>query len=104
MTHLERSVSRALYVATRVEKMLHDNGPWTITWGPHEVPASRTIEDDQITFSASIPEVCWIVRPTGGIELRCNGEVVAIQHIEDPGDGPFSVTIAYGAKIHAERV
>lgn len=104
MADIERSVSRALYVATRIEKALHDNGPWTISWGPHEVPATRTISGDRITFSASIPEVCWIVRPTGSVELRCDGEVMAIQHIEDPGDGPFLVTIAYATSTHLARV
>ena len=95
MTSLERSVSHALYVANRVEKMLHDVGPWTIKWGPHEVHATRVIEGDHISFSASVPEVCWLVRPTGSLEVRCDGEVVAIQHIGDPGDGPFSVTVDY---------
>lgn len=104
MSNIEDSVSRVLYVASRVEKMLHDDGPWTITWGPHEVPAIRTITADCVSFTASIPETCWIVRPHGSVDVRCDGEVVAFQHIADPGDAPFVVKVECMTRDHHVRV
>lgn len=97
---LEDKISRVLYVASRAERMIHDPGPWTIEWGPHTVEASKVLTDREVGFEAQIPEVCWIVRPEQGTAiLRCRGEVVAMQHIADPGDGPFVLRISATVSI-----
>ena len=92
---LEDQISRVLYVASRAERMIHDEGPWTIEWGPHVVPATKTLSQREVSFEAQIPEVCWLERPEQGTAiLRCRGEVVAMQHVGDPGDGPFVMRIS----------
>jgi hypothetical protein len=89
---LERIVSKAVYVAALLERALHDEGPWTITWGPHEVEAERIVHDDGVTFSAVFPETCWIAPPEGSMALRCRGEVASVRAVDHPGDVAFAVT------------
>lgn len=89
---LDERVAQSLYVATRFEQALHDEGPWTMTWGPHVVEAVRTIEADGVSFTAVFPEACYLNRPEPNVALRCRGEVVAIRVIEHPGDAAFAIT------------
>lgn len=91
---LETLVSQAVYAASMLERALHDTGPWTMTWGPHVVEATRTIHPTGVVFDATFPDTCWIERPAPNLVLRCDGEVVAVRTITFPGDAAFAVTLA----------
>lgn len=89
---LEELVSQALYSASRLERAVHDEGPWTISWGPVVVPAERLFHETGVTFTAVFPETCWLERPEPNIVLRCKGEVVGVRAVRDPGDAAFAVS------------
>lgn len=89
---LDFAVAQALYRARQMERALHDPGPWTIKWGPHEVPASRLVGETSIHFLAHFPEHCYLDAPSPTATLLCRGEVVGTRDIEFPGDGAFSLT------------
>lgn len=90
--------SQAVYAARLFERALHDAGPWSITWGPHEVDASRLDTDTSVVFEAVFPEACYLERPAPHAVLRCRGEVMAVRAIDFPGDSRFVVTWALAAK------
>ena len=95
---LERTVSQHLFVAALLERALHDEGPWTMSWGPVEVPAERTVHDSGVLFEATFPEACWLTRPEPCIVLRCRGEIAGLRSVADPGDAAFAVTWDLAAK------
>lgn len=88
---LDARVAQAVFNARLLEDALHDNGPWTMQWGPHEVPAHRVVRDRGVIFTASFPDSCYLERPPTIVTLRLRGEDRAIKHITDPGDGRFLV-------------
>jgi hypothetical protein len=88
---LDFAVASAVYRARQIERALHDSGPWTMTWGPHEVPACRLVGESSIKFLGHFPEHCFLVAPDPALTLKCRGEVVGTRAIEFPGDGEFGV-------------
>lgn len=91
MSMLDFAVAQAAFRARQMERALHDNGPWTIAWGPFTVPASRLIGSDRIVFLAHFPAHCYLSAPEAPATLLCRGEVVGTQDIEFPGDGEFEL-------------
>jgi hypothetical protein len=89
---LEHLASQAVYAAALFERALHDEGPWTMTWGPHEVEAVRVVEGDGVRFEAVFPEACYLQPPDPNVVLRCRGEMQAMRAIAHPGDAAFAVT------------
>lgn len=87
-----------MYAAALFERAVHDPGPWTVTWGPHEVDVVRRKTADGIVFEATFPEACYIETPEPNAALRCRGEVMAIRAIDFPGDTRFMVTWELVAK------
>lgn len=90
--------AQAVYAARLFERALHDEGPWTMTWGPHEVQAERIVTEEGVEFRATFPEVCYLVPPEPNVVLRCRGEVAGVRPIEHPGDAAFAITWALVAK------
>lgn len=91
MSTLDFAVAQAAFRARQMERALHDNGPWTIQWGPFEVPASRLIGQDRIVFLAHFPAHCYLSAPEAPATLLCRGEPVGTQEIDFPGDGEFEL-------------
>lgn len=89
MSALEFAVAQTAFRARQIERALHDRGPWTISWGPFEVPACRLIGEREIRFLAHFPAHCYLVPPDGPALLKCRGEVVGQKAIEHPGDGEW---------------
>ena len=92
---IELGAAQALFAARMLEAAVHDPGPWSFRWGGIEVPAERTLTDEGVVFTGSFPDVCWIERPTEGLEIRCAGEVMGmrrVDEVEHPGDTGFVVT------------
>ena len=102
---LERRASQAVHAARLLERAVHDSGPWTMAWGPHEVGVDRIVSQDRVTFYAAFPESCYLERPPATVFLRCDGEDVAVQQVVYPGDGRFFVewVIRPGAIKASER-
>ena len=88
---LDSTVAQAVYRARSLERALHDPGPWTMSWGPHEVPACRLISDDRILFLAHFPSHCYLMVPDPTLTLLCAGEEIGSREIVFPGDGEFAV-------------
>lgn len=91
MSALDFQVARAAFLARQMERALHDPGPWTISWGPFEMPACRMIGEDRIVFLAHFPAHCYLVAPETPATLLCRGEFVGADDIEFPGDGEFEL-------------
>lgn len=90
---MDALAAQAVYAARLFERALHDDGPWTMTWGPYEAEATKEVTDAGVKFVATFPETCWLTRPDDtNVILRCRGEVCAVRVISDPGDAAFAVT------------
>lgn len=103
MTDLDAMASRAVYAAHLLENAIHATDGWTISWGPHEVPAIREVLDDGVRITAIFPETCYLDRSERNAVLRLNGEVVAVRNIGHPGDTGFAITWDLASKA-AETV
>ena len=88
---LDFAVAQAAFRARQVERALHDKGPWTISWGPFEVPACRLIGESEIRFLAHFPPHCFLAEPEDVATLKCRGEVVNTRSIKFPGDQGFEI-------------
>ena len=97
--NLDVTVAQAVFTTKVLERALHDNGPWTLAWGPFEVPVERQIEGHGVTFLAEFPEHCYLEPPYPVAILRCNNESVAAKTIEFPGDGAFTVEWTLRARV-----
>lgn len=91
MFHTDALASRAVFAARVFEHAVHNPGPWSITWGPHDVPAVREYTTTGVRFSATFPAVCYLERPAATATLRCSGEVMGMRAIDFPGDVSFEV-------------
>jgi hypothetical protein len=103
VTALDFAVAQAAFRARQMERALHDNGPWTISWGPFDVPACRLVGEDRIVFLAHFPAHCYLAAPEAPATLLCRGEIVGTQAIEFPGDAEFEMewTLAIGQPVTA---
>lgn len=91
---LELGAAQALFAARLLELAVHHEGPWTFKWGEIEIPAIKTLTDDGVSFVGHFPEVCYLRRPEGSLELRCEGMVLGMrapEEFEHPGDTGFMV-------------
>lgn len=88
---LDFAVAQATFRARQMEKALHDRGPWTISWGPFEMPACRLIGEREIRFLAHFPAHCYLEPVSEPAVLKCRGEIVGTKAIEHPGDGEFEL-------------
>jgi hypothetical protein len=91
MSTLDFAVAQAAFRARQMERALHDPGPWTISWGDCEVPASRLIGRNRIVFLAHFPARCHLAVPEPLAILQCAGDLIGTQEIEFPGDGEFEL-------------
>lgn len=98
---LDFAVAQASFQARQMERALHDNGPWTISYGPFEMPACRLIGESHIKFLAHFDEHCYLVTPAEPALLKCRGEIVGLQHINHPGDGAWELewVLALGSAV-----
>lgn len=92
VTGLETLVNRAVYSANLLERAVHEPNGWTISWGPHNVPAERHVGDDGVTFVADIEEACYLAPVASNVVLRQGGDIVAVRAMDHPGDTGFSVS------------
>lgn len=88
---LDSTVAKVVFTARLLERAVHDPGPWTMSWGPHTVPAKRVLTDDGAIFVAEYPDVCYIQRFEAPLVLACNGETVGVREMDWPGDCAFTV-------------
>lgn len=88
---LDFLVAQTVQRARLIERALHDNGPWEISYGKISVGACKAVLDDRVVFLARLPETCWLVKPDPVISLLCRGQVVAVKVIEHPGDGAVDI-------------
>lgn len=88
---LDALAAQAVFTARAFERAVHDAGPWSMVWGPFEVPAERVVTHDTVDFVGTFPEHCFLVTPEPVITLRCRGEDVLSRSIEFPGDQGFTV-------------
>jgi hypothetical protein len=85
---IDIEVSRALFAMRRLERALHDSGPWEISYAGVTVPAVRFIRRDRVTFVCHFPAMCWVEHPEDPtMTLLCAGEMVDAMPIEHIGDG-----------------
>jgi hypothetical protein len=98
---LDTLAARAVYTAGLFERAVHHPGPWTMTWGPHQVEVQRERHVDGVVFRGEFPETCWLNPPSPNVALRCDDEVMALRSIEHPGDAAFALTWALRAKVRA---
>lgn len=103
MPTLDSNVARAVFTTKVLERALHDAGPWTLSWGPFDVPVERILTEDGVTFRAEFPEFCHLDPPYPVALLKCGGEAVSAKTIEFPGDGAFVVEWTLRAQV-IERV
>ena len=90
MSTLDFRIAQAAFAARRMERALHDPGPWEISYQGIRVPAVRFIHSDRITFVGHFPEMCWVDVPDSpSMSLLCRGEVVDARPVEHFGDGAF---------------
>ena len=89
---IEMEAAQALFAARMLVAAIHDVGPWEFRWGSIVVPAEREFVDGGVRFKAVFPDICWIDRPSTGIEILCDGEVMGIRQVAHPGDTEFVVT------------
>ena len=88
---VEERVSRLLLHVRIVEEALHgDPRTWQVGYGPHMVPARREVEVDQVIFTATVPEACYLTRP-GEASLWHDGELRSVRSVTAPGDCAFLV-------------
>jgi hypothetical protein len=97
--NLDLTVAQAVFTTKLLERALHDHGPWTLSWGPFEVPVIRQITDVGVTFVAEFPAHCFLEPPHPVAILRCDGEAVAAKTIDFPGDGGFTVEWTLRARV-----
>lgn len=88
---LDSTVAQVVFAAKRLEKAVHDPGPWTLTWGGRTVPARRFQTDTGVIFCGQFGEHCHLVEPPPEVILECAGETIGVRRIEFPGDGAFDV-------------
>lgn len=91
---IELDAAQALFAARMLEAAVHHPGPWTLKWGDIEVPAERAVTSEGIVFTGEFPSVCYLRRPEGSLEIRCEGIVMgmrAAEEFEHPGDTGFIV-------------
>lgn len=94
---IELDAAQALFAARMLEAAVHHPGPWTFKWGEIEVPAEKTFTDEGVVFAGEFPSVCYLRRPEGSLEIRCEGIVMGMRSVEEfehPGDTGFTVTWA----------
>ena len=88
---LETTVAQTVMAARLLERALHEPEGWTLALSGVEAPAERTLTDDGVTFSASLPATCWLDREDPCLVLRYRDQVLGVQPVEHPGDGGFDV-------------
>lgn len=98
---LDLAVSQLVLRARQIERALHDSAPWTMGYAGMVAPATRTVTEDGVLFTAVFPSVCHLQRPSGILWLRCGSELVGSKLIEDPGDGEFEAEWAFSLKNEA---
>jgi hypothetical protein len=98
-TNLDLTVAQAVFTTKVLERALHDDGPWTLSWGPFEVPVTRELDGLGVTFRADFPEFCHLEPPYPVALLKSGGEAVAAKTIEYPGDGAFTVEWTLRARV-----
>lgn len=96
---LDLIASRLVLAARLLERALHDDGPWSMAYGPLVAPARREVDEGGVRLVADFAPHCWLARPDPVVELRCRGVVVNARPVEDPGDGAFSVSWALSAAL-----
>lgn len=97
--NLDLTVAQAVFTTKLLERALHDEGPWTLAWGPFEVPVERVLVDDGVAFTAEFPEHCYLEPPHPVAVLRCRDDAVAAKTIDFPGDGGFTVEWTLRARV-----
>ncbi len=99
---LDLLVNRALLGVRLIERALHDRGRWTAHWAGMDAPVERTINNDGVTLTAEFSDYCLIAHPPLEVEIRVDGDPVAVRTIPFPGDGGF--TFKLRVRLDAERV
>ena len=98
---LDTAVAQAVARVRLLERALHDPGPWALEYAGQRFEAERTVCPTHVHLAAEIPEQCWLVEPDGFLYLVVDGEVVAAQQIEHPGDGGHRVDWMLGLSADA---
>lgn len=88
---LEMRINQALTAAHLLERALHAADGWTISYGPHTVPAERRVEDDGVVLTGRFPETCWLFEPSDAIVLSHRDVPLAVRPLGHPGDGGFDI-------------
>jgi len=88
---LDLAVSRAITMVHVLERALHDQGFWSMRLHGSQVPARKTIMDDQIVFASefSMPSTTGVFQ----LSLHCGDEPVLVRDAVLNGDTeePFVV-------------
>lgn len=75
---LDIRVAQALMAARLMERALHDEGPWSVSWNGQNSPAERLVTRDGIVFAAT-----FVGPLTGGTAvLRCGADPVRVCPVE----------------------
>lgn len=99
MDPIDSNVARAVFTTKVLERALHDARPWTLSWGPFEVPVARTIHQDGVTFRAEFPDHCYLEPPYPVAVLKCADEAVSAKTMDHPGDGAFIIEWTLRAQV-----
>lgn len=80
---LDIRVAQAMMRLRLVERALHSHGSWTMRYAGVEVPASRFIRADRVSFVAHFPPMCTLAEPVLSIDLLCDGEMLRCISLDD---------------------
>jgi len=93
--NIDGAVARAVFHARLMERVLHDPGPWELSWGPHRVPARKLVDVTGVSLLGLFPATCYLSRPEPALGLWLRRELVDMRPLADPGDEEFVAAWGY---------
>ena len=98
---LDAQVAQVVFAAHLLEKAVHEQTRWTMTYGGRTVPAVHTLIEHGACLTGTFSDHCHLSVPDPRITLEFEGEVVGVKAIIFPGDGCFEVSWAIEGRVTA---
>lgn len=88
---LERQISSVTLAVQTVERAFHDPQDWSLRWGPHTLPATVVTDRNGVTFSAEVPDACYLAPVDEPVTLWHRDVMLGARPIGHPGDVAFGI-------------
>lgn len=88
---LEQRISSVALAVRTVERAFHDPLGWSFRWGPHVLPATVVATERGVTFSAEVPEMCYLTPVDEPVTLWHRDDMLGARQITHPGDAAFGI-------------